>query len=139
LHTRVEALHGPPHASAIDSLDAQSLLVRITEKTMRPPDIWRHERSGALSCAYDGGENVFSWSAGDVAGMARRWRESRPGRPPQRVRRFGDAHERLLALVKEAGLEPADAIVHDLRRGEVRAVWEDNEVVVVVDGIGESE
>jgi hypothetical protein len=139
LHIRLEPLHGSPHASAIDSLDAQSLLVQLTEDKMRPPDIWRHERSGALSCAYAGGENVFSWSADDVAAMARRWRESRPGGSPQRVEVFGEAHKRLLALASEAGLGQADAIVHDLPRGEVRGVWEDNEVVVVVEGIDTSE
>lgn len=56
---RLEALHGPSHASDIDSIDAQSLITWHAEGEIHPPDLWKHERSGALSCAYDGGETVF--------------------------------------------------------------------------------
>jgi hypothetical protein len=121
----------------MDSLDAQCLITWRTEGEIHPPDLWRHERSGALSCAYDGGETVFTWSADDVAAMARTWRGSDAARPPRRIRLFRRAHERLAALAGEAGLGPADMIVHNLRRWEVRGVWQDDGIHVVVERIGE--
>jgi hypothetical protein len=119
------------------SLDAQCLLIQLTEGELRPPDIWRHDRSGALSCAYEGGEHVFTWPADDVAEMARRWRDSHTRGVPQQARPFLDAHKRLEALADEAGLPRPSAMVHDLGRMEVRGVWEDEELVVVIDEIGD--
>jgi hypothetical protein len=69
--------------------------------------------------------------------MARRWRGSEAQSVPAEARLFVEAHERLAALIREAGLAPADTVVHDLRRAEIRAVWEDEKVVFAVDGIGE--
>jgi hypothetical protein len=117
----------------VESLDAECLLFQLAESELRAPDLWRHDRSGALSCAYEGGERVFTWPAEEVAGMARRWRESDEPVVPEQLRSFRDAHERLAALASEADLGPADAIVHDLCRTELRAVWADEEIVVVVD------
>jgi hypothetical protein len=133
----LEALPRPSHAFDIDSLDAQCLLTRLAEGEVRPPDVWKHERSGALSCAYEGGEAVFTWSADDVGAMARTWRDSQAVRPPRSVRSFRCAHERLAALANEAGLGPADMIVHDLRRGEVRGAWQHDRIIVVVENIDE--
>ncbi len=119
----------------MDSLDAQCLLMQTVEGQVRPPDIWRHYRSGALSCAYEGGESVFTWPARDVAKMGRRWRDSGTSRNAGQASLLADAHRRLAALVREAGLGPPDTVVHDLGRAEFRAVWEDEEVVLVVEEI----
>jgi hypothetical protein len=121
----------------MDSLDAQCLLIQLTERETRPPDLWRHDRSGALACGYEGGERTFTWPAEDVAEMARRWRHSDTSRAPKQVLALRAAHERLVALTREAGLRPADVLIHDLARAELRAVWEDEKVVLVVDRIGE--
>jgi hypothetical protein len=119
----------------MDSLDAQCLLIQLSEGEIRPPDLWRHNRSGALECGYENGERSFTWPAEAVAEMARRWRQSGTSRAPEQVLALRDAHERLAALAGKAGLRPADALIHDLRRGELRAVWEDEKVVVRVEGI----
>jgi hypothetical protein len=50
---------------------------------------------------------------------------------------FLDAHRRLEALANEAGLGPADVIIHDLGRAELKGVWGDEKVVLVVEEIGE--
>jgi hypothetical protein len=122
----------------MDSLDAQCLLIQLTEHEIRPPDLWRHDRSGALTCGYEGGERTFTWPAKDVAEMARRWRHSDTSRAPEQALALRDAHERLAALASEAGLRRADAMIHDLVRAELRAVWEDEKIVVVVEGIGKT-
>jgi hypothetical protein len=122
----------------MDSLDAQRLLIQVAEGDMRPPDLWCHHRSGALSCRYEGGEQVFSWSAEDVAELARRWRQSGSHSVPAEAGVLLDAHQRMEAMTREAGLAPPDMVKHDLGRAEIRAVWEDEEVVLVVEGIGES-
>jgi hypothetical protein len=122
----------------MDSLDAQCLLIRVTEGEIRPPDLWRHDRSGALSCAYEGGENTFTWPPEDVAKLARTWRDSDTSRAPEQARLFRDAHQRLEALASEAGLGPADVMIHDLGRAELRGIWEEKEVVLVVEEIGET-
>ena len=121
----------------MDSLDAQCLLVSTVTKRQPPPDLWRHERSGSLSCAYSGGEQTFTWRAEDVAAMAERWRSTDGNEAPEQIRFFVDAHERLDALLTESGLVPADTVIHDLERGELRVVWEDRKVVVVIDELGE--
>jgi hypothetical protein len=122
----------------MDSLDAQCLLIQLTEGEIRAPDLWRHDRSGALSCAYEGGEGTFSWPAEDVAAMARTWRDSDTSRAPEQARLFLDAHQRLEALAGEAGLGPADVIIHHLGRAEIQGIWGEKEVVVVIEEIGES-
>lgn len=132
----VEALQPPPHALAMDSLDAQCLLMQVAGE-IRPPDLWRHDRSGALSCAYESGEQTFTWPAQDVADMARTWRDSDTSRAPEQARWFLDAHQRLEALASEAGLGPADVMIHDFGRAELRAVWANERVVLVVEEIGE--
>ena len=122
----------------MDSLDAQCLLIDVAMGEIRPPDLWRHERSGALACSYEGGTRTFTWPPEDVAELARRWRQGEPDRAPKQALALRDAHERLAALVGEAGLRSADVVVHDLARAEVRAVWEEEKVVLVVEGIGEA-
>jgi hypothetical protein len=117
----------------MDSLDAQCLLVRLSGGQIRPPNLWRHDPSGALSCAYEGGETVFTWQAEDVAEMARMWRDSAPSRMPEQLRLVFDAQQRLEALAKEAGLDSAPVMIHDLGRAELRGVWADEEIVVAVD------
>ena len=121
----------------MESLDAQCLVMQLTEKEIPAPDLWRHDRSGALSCAYEGGARVFTWSPGDVTNMARRWRDTNSNAVPEDAQPFVDAHHRIEALRSEAGLGPADMVIHDLNSAELRAVWEDEEVVVVVERIGE--
>ncbi len=121
----------------MDSLDAQCLLIQLAEGEIRPPDLWRHDRSGALSCAYEGGEWAFTWPAENVAKMARTWRNSDTSRAPEQARLFVDAHQRLEALASEAGLGPADVVIHHLGQAELRGRWEGEEVVLVVEEIGE--
>jgi hypothetical protein len=120
----------------MDSLDAQCLLLQATEGKVRPPDLWRHDSSGALSCAYEGSERTFTWPAKDVAEMARTWRSSNTSRAPEQARLFQDAHQRLEALACEAGLGPPDVMIHDLGRAELRGIWNDEQVVLVVEQIG---
>jgi hypothetical protein len=120
----------------MDSLDAQCLLMQLSEGEIRAPDLWRHDRSGALSCAYEDGESCFTWPADDVSEMARRWRNSGTSHAPELARLFRDAHHRLLAMASEAGLGAADAIVHDLGRAEIRGRWDEEQLVLVVEEIG---
>ena len=102
----------------------------------RPPDVWRQHRSGELSCAYDGGERVFTWPAASVAEMARTWRDS--GSPaPDQARPYLNAHRRLEAIVREAGLAPPDTVVFHLGRAQLKALWDDEELVLVIDEIPE--
>lgn len=119
----------------MDSLDAQCLVTQCAEGHIRIPELWRHDRAGALSCAYDGGERVFTWAAEEVRSMARRWRDSLANRAPEQARSFLAAHQRLEAVASEAGLGPADVMIHDLGRAEVRGVWEDKKIVVVIDRV----
>jgi len=123
----------------MDSLDAECLLIQLAEGEVRAPDLWCHDRSGALSCAYEGGENTFTWPAEQVARMARTWRNSDTSRAPEQARLFVDAHQRLVAVASQAGLGPADEITHDLGRAEIRARWDDDQFVLVVDEIGQAD
>ena len=120
----------------MDSLDAECLLIRIAEGDIRPPDVWRHDSSGALSCAYEGGERTFTWPPKDVAEMARTWRASDTSQVPERARLFRDAHQRLEALAREAGLGVPDVMIHHLGRAELRGIWDNAEVVVVIEDVG---
>jgi hypothetical protein len=70
--------------------------------------------------------------------MARTWRDSDTSRPPAQARLFRDAHQRLEALASEAGLGPADVMIHDLGRAELRATWDNEEVMLVVEAISET-
>ena len=123
----------------MDSLDAQCLLLQLANGEVQPPDLWRHDRSGGLVCAYEGSERSFSWPAEAVAEMAQRWRDSDGDRATQRAQLFRETHERLEALAAEAGLGPADVLIHDVGRAELRGLWETEEVVLVVEEIGESD
>jgi hypothetical protein len=67
--------------------------------------------------------------------VARTWRDSYADSPPPRIRLFRSAHERLAALATEAGLGPADAIIHDLPREEVRGIWRRDRIIVIIDEI----
>jgi hypothetical protein len=123
----------------MDSLDAQCLLIDVVMGEMPRPDLWRHDRSGALACCYAGGTRTFTWPPQDVAELARRWRERSPARTPKQAQALRDAHERLAALIAEAGLGPADVVIHDIGRAELRAIWEPEQVVLVVERVGDSE
>jgi hypothetical protein len=122
----------------MDSLDAQRLVMQLTEGEVTPPDLWWHDRSGALTYAYSGSTNTFTWRQPAVAEMAARWRRENPIPATVPVPEFGDAHERLLALAEEAGLGPPDAVVHDLGRAELRGVWQEHKAVIVVEQVGEA-
>ena len=122
----------------MDSLDAQCLLIEVAHGEIRHPDLWRHERSGTLTCCYENGTRTFTWPAEDVAELARRWRESRRDRTPQHALALRDAHEHLAALIAEAGLGPPDVVIHDLGHAELRAFWEDEKVMLVVERVGDA-
>lgn len=121
----------------MDSLDAQCLVIQLLEGEIPLPELWRHDRSGALTYAYEGSDRSFTWPAESVADMARRWRDSDQNLEPERVRSFLDAHNRLQAMATEAGLGHADTVIHHLGRAELRGVWEQEKVVLVVERIGE--
>jgi hypothetical protein len=121
----------------MDSLDAQCLLIHVTMDGQRPPDLWRHDRSGELSCAYEGG-TTFTWPASDVAEMARRWRSGDQDEIPQQALDLRVAHEHLSAMTAEAGLPAADVVIHYLRRAELHARWEKQRVAIVIDHVGDS-
>jgi hypothetical protein len=107
----------------MDSLDAQCLLIHVTMDGQRPPDLWRHDRSGELSCAYEGG-TTFTWPASDVAEMARRWRSGDQDEIPQQALDQRVAHEHLSAMTAEAGLPAADVVIHSPPRRAARALGE---------------
>jgi hypothetical protein len=120
----------------MDSLDAQCLLIQVAVDEQRPPALWRHDRSGELSCAYEGG-TTFTWRAKDVAEMARSSRSRGQAGMPQQALDLRAAHEHLSAMAAEAGLPAADVVIHDLRHAELHALWEEQKVVLVIDHIGE--
>ena len=120
---------------AMDSLDAQCLMLALIEREMPPPDLWYHSRSGELSCAYSEGEQTFTWKPDGVADMARRWRESDTREVPEAARPFVETHKRFDDIATKAGLGPPDVAVHDFDRHELRARWENQKVVVVIDEI----
>lgn len=122
----------------MDSLDAQCLLIHLADGEIPPPDLWRHDRGGALSCAYEAGQTTFTWRREEVAELAGRWRDLDNGRLPERVRCFREAHERLEALARDNGLTAPDMMIWDVAGAELRAVWEDAQVVLVVAEVGES-
>jgi hypothetical protein len=121
----------------MDSLDAQCLLIDVVMGEIPPPDLWRHDRSGALACCYEGGTRTFTWPPKDVAELARRWRDRKRDQTPKQALALRDAHERLAALIAEAELGPADVVIHDLGRAELRAIWEQEKVVLVVERVGD--
>lgn len=121
----------------MDSLDAQCLCLQLFDGKGQPPDLWHHHRSGALSWSYAGSKNVFTWPPEDVAKMARDWRKADASKLPERVRMFRDLHERFEELHRDAGLQQADVIIHDFGTLELRAIWGDEKVVVVVERVGE--
>jgi len=108
--------------------------MEVADGKVKAPDLWRHDRSGGLSWAYAGSENFFSWRAEQVADMARQWRSSHPS-PDAEQQLWRAAHERLAALTRRAGLGPADVVIHDLGRAEIRATWEDEQLVLIVEDI----
>lgn len=117
----------------MDSIDAQQLVIHTVGAEMPPPDLWKHHRSDELSCAYSEGERTFTWDADAVAGMARSWRESALNAEPGDAQLLMDAHLRLDEMIRNAGMPPADAVVHDLDRRELRAIWRQDKLVVVID------
>ena len=119
----------------MDSLDAQCLLIELVERELPPPDLWRHKRSGELSCAYSQGEQTFTWKADAVAEMAQQWRASAAREVPTQARPFIDAHRRMDEILAEAGRVPADEIVHDFERRELHLRWHDEKRVVVIDEV----
>ncbi|HEY1275446.1 MAG TPA: hypothetical protein VGF25_11065 [Thermoleophilaceae bacterium] len=117
----------------MDSLDAQCLMIDLLAGEIRPPDHWRHDSSGALSCRYEDGTRAFTWPPKDVAAMARRWRESDTSAASEQAIILRDAHERLVELAGQAGLGDPDVVIHDIPGGELRALWNDRKLAVVID------
>jgi len=124
----------------MSTCDAQCLLAHLLEPDRRAelPDLWRHGRDGHLTYRFSGRSNTFTWDARAVEETTARWLELNAP-PPDSVAPFVDAHERLLAVVQQAGGPQPDAIYHDLGAGEVTAVWEDRQQAVIIDGVGATE
>jgi hypothetical protein len=118
----------------VDSLDAQALVIELLEDEIPLPELWRHDRSGALSLAFGETGTTFTWEPDQVADMAQSWRDS-GSEVPEPARMFLDLHQRLGSLIAEAGRAPADFTIHDFARREVRAIWEDDRFVLIVDGV----
>lgn len=115
----------------MDSIDAQQLLLELVGAEMPPPDYWEHHRDGRLTCAYSGGERSFSWDPAAVADMARRWRSSRSAGSV--MGSLPEIHRRLNELIRNADRPPAEIVIHDLASRELRAVWPDDEFVLIVE------
>lgn len=121
----------------MDSIHAQCFVMELaTDDATVGPDLWRHHQDGSLGWAFSHGSGKeYSWPAAAVADIAERWRRSGRVRPPEPIVGVLDAHERLAEMLDTAGLDPPDAVIHDLGRSEVRAVWHEPKLVVVVDEI----
>jgi hypothetical protein len=119
----------------MDSIDAQCLIIGLVGRETPPPCHWHHHRSGELTCAYSEGEREFTWDIDAVAEMGRRWRESTAPQVPEMARPYVDAHRSLDEIVARGGIETADLIVHDFDRHELRAWWEDEKALMVIDEI----
>src|SRR5688572_6627128 len=117
----------------METLDAQCLLVRTVGADIAP-DSWRHDRAGSLSCAYGPGGRMMTWSPQDVAEMARKWRDG-DASVPDVIAPFVEAHRRTAELVEQGRLRAADAIVHDVLRAELRFMWDDEKLVVIVEDV----
>jgi len=119
----------------MDSVDAQCLLLSTMRGKIQAPEIWSHDRSGALTCAIGNSEYRFTWPPEDVAKMAEEWRNGNSIEAPEYALLFRDAHERVQAILHDAGLREPDVVTHDFSARELRCVWEDEKQVVVVDKI----
>lgn len=117
----------------MDSVHAQCLLTDLVGAEMPAPDLWRHGRTGELSCAFASGEREFTWPVEDVADMARRWREMGEREAPESLRTILEVHRRFEELVSTASWPSADTVIHDLERRELRFAWESPKLVVVLD------
>ncbi len=117
------------------TLDAECLLVQLADQEdMGIPDIFLHGRDGSLTYGFTATRNTYTWEATAVREMAERWRSLAAHVPP-RVADHVAAHRRFVALLDTDDMEPPDAVVHDLSAGEVRACWEEEKVVVIVEQI----
>ena len=123
----------------MDTLHAQMLIADslAAEDPALFPDLWWHGAKGSLSYAFSGSPRSYSWQPEDVAAMAARWHDGRRATPAD-IAPFAAAHLDFLTLVSDAGLAPPDAVVHDRQRREIRAVWADEKVSVVVAEVDEA-
>jgi hypothetical protein len=102
------------------------------------PELWFHRQDGSLAWAFRHGSGPHGWCASEVRKIAERWRRSERTRAPSSVAVLVDTHRRFARIAEEAGLGLPDEIVHDLARSEVRAIWTDPELEVVIDEVPES-
>ncbi len=121
----------------MDTLDAQCYLMQLAAEDDHPgPDLWRHTRDGWLTWAFRGGSGGdYSWSPPDVAEVAERWRSSGATEVPAAIAGVVDVHRRFTQLAEEENRPTPDVVIHDLGVGEVRAVWHEPKLVVIVDEI----
>ncbi len=117
------------------TLDAQCLLVRLADQEDTDlPDIFLHGRDGSLTFGFAPTRSTYTWEEVAVREMAERWRSLAADVPP-RIADHVAAHRRFVTLLDTDAMDPPDAVVHDLATGEVRACWEEEKVVVVVEQI----
>lgn len=117
------------------TLDAQCLLVHLADQEDTDlPDVFVHGRDGSLTFGFALTRNTYTWEAVAVREMAERWRSFAAHVPP-RIADHLAAHRRFVALLASDAMDPPDAVVHDLATGEVRACWEEEKLVVVVEQI----
>lgn len=117
----------------MNSLDAQCLILGLTRDQGCAPPLWLHGRDGSLGYRFGGNSNVSTWSADQVAEMAARWHAEGPQEREAVVTRMVEAHTAFAAIVRNGELDEPDVIVHDLDHEELRAVWDDARVHVVID------
>lgn len=117
----------------MDSLDAQCLMIDLTtSEGARAPDQWMHLADGTLAYRFGESANSFSWPPHTVAEMATRWRgEARA--VPERIAGLVAGHTAFAAMLDSGDLSRPDRIVHDLEADELKAFWDDEKLVVVVD------
>jgi hypothetical protein len=117
------------------TLDAESLLVQLADgEDMGLPDIFVHGRDGSLTYGFADTRNTYTWEAAQVREMSERWQALDAPVPP-RIADHVWAHHQFLDMLDAGDMEPPDEVVHDLTAGVVRARWDEEKVVLVVEEV----
>lgn len=119
----------------MDSIDAHKLVLGLlTEENafIALPDQWCHRRTdGSLTYHFAGGERSFTWDAAQVASMAADWRAAPK---PSPIADWLDERWRALdRMLVRGGLEPPDEIHVDHRHRELRLLWIEPKLCVVIE------
>lgn len=117
----------------MDSLDAQCLVVDLaSSEDAQPPDQWQDLADGTLAYRFGSSSNTFSWRKEVVGDLAERWRTSDKPVPAQ-IAGLVRTHQAFAAMVENGKVDPPDRVIHDLRTGELEAIWNDEKLLVIVE------